>query len=73
MDVTHARQARVIEKLGGVYRYSDPPPPPRPKWMRQKTYDRLCAELQTAVEEHDRVFVAGAARIIATKPHSRLC
>ena len=71
IDRTHARQARLCRKLEAEYRFALDFAPPRPKWMRHKTYARLVAEVEAAIEAHDAVFAAGAARILARVSRSR--
>ena len=41
MDRAHHRLARLQWRLGADYDGPDGPPPPRPKWMRQCTYQRI--------------------------------
>lgn len=57
---THAWQARLCRKLGTDYRFSLDFAPPRPKWMRHKSYARLEAEVEAAIAAHEAVFAAGA-------------
>ena len=59
------REARIVRKLGGAYQYPNTPTPPRPKWMRWKTYDRLCAELASSAEAQDVAFIAGTRGFMA--------
>lgn len=65
MDRSHARLARLREKMGGDYAYADDPPPCRPKWMRRRTYARLVAEWEAQMERHDEIWMEGAERILA--------
>jgi hypothetical protein len=65
MDRSHARLRRIYRRLGADYEYFEQPPPCRPKWMRQRTYDRLREELDAAEVAHDEAFLAGSARILA--------
>ena len=65
LDRSHDRQRRIFAKLGEEYESFQQPPPPKPKWMRWRTYDRLCAELAEAEAVHDAVFLAGASRLLA--------
>ncbi|MEO9188936.1 MAG: winged helix-turn-helix domain-containing protein [Acetobacteraceae bacterium] len=60
----HASQARLYRKLGGTYDHFEQPPPPRPKGMHRKTYERLEAELYAAMEAHEEAFIAGASAIL---------
>jgi hypothetical protein len=64
MDRSHDRQRRRYRKLGADYRQFNELVPPRPKWMRHKTYAQLAAEVKAAIEAHEAVFAAGAARIM---------
>ena len=65
MDRTHAWQARIHRKLGGDYRLYGDLPPRRRKGMHHTTYERLTAELETAMEAHERVFQIGSTAILA--------
>jgi hypothetical protein len=59
------REARVVRKLGATYRRPLTPRPPRPKWMRHKTYARLCGELERWQTAQDWAFVAATEGLIA--------
>ncbi len=65
---SHSRQHRIYERLGAHYVHFEQGPPTRPKWMRQKTYERLLARLDAAERAHQVVFIAGAKRILARFP-----
>lgn len=65
IDRTHARQARLYRKLGGTHDHFEQPPPPRPKGMHRKTYERLEMELYAAMEAHEEAFDTGAVAIVA--------
>ena len=65
MDRSHARQRRLYASLGGEYQYFEQPLPPRPKGMRRATYGRTVNRIFEAMERHDDIFVAGAARLLA--------
>jgi hypothetical protein len=71
IDRSHHRQSRIFERLGGSYRYYDDCPPVRPKGMHHRTYERLLAELEAAMETHETIFNIGAARIIAKETAMR--
>lgn len=62
---SHTRQRRIFAKLGEEYECFEQPLPPKPKWMRWRTYDRLCAELRAAEEMHDEISLAGIASLLA--------
>ena len=65
MDRAHHRLGRLHRKLGADYDGPDGIPPPKPKWMRQKTYQRLANEIEDGEHRLDIVFNLGAARILA--------
>ncbi len=64
LDRTHTRQARLYRKLGGRYDHYEQPLPLRPKGMHRKTYERLDAELDAAMEDHEEAYAAGASAIL---------
>ena len=64
MARSHGRLARLHHRLGGTYDHCDQPLPPRPKWMRRRTYDRLRAQWLAALERHDDIWMAGAERML---------
>jgi hypothetical protein len=41
------------------------PPPPKPKWMRWRTYSRIAQQIEAGQERLDVVFFAGAQRLLA--------
>ena len=65
MDRAHHNLARLHRKLGADYDGPDMPPPPKPKWVRWKTYSRIAKQIEAGQERLDVVFVAGAQRILA--------
>jgi hypothetical protein len=65
MDRAHHRLARLHRKLGADYDGPDGPPPPRPKWMRQRTYQRAVQQIENGEDHLNAVFVAGAQRLLA--------
>lgn len=65
MQRSHRRLARLHRRLGGEYNYADEPPPPRPKWMRHSTYDRLWAAWEAQAERHEAIFLSGVERLMA--------
>jgi hypothetical protein len=66
MDRAHHRLARLHRSLGADYDGPDGPPPPRPKWMRQRTYQRAVQQIENAEDHLNAVFVAGAQRFLAS-------
>jgi hypothetical protein len=64
IDTTHARQARLSRKLGANYDYFERYVPERPKGMHKRTYYRLAANLEGAIEAHEEVFSVWATRTL---------
>jgi hypothetical protein len=64
LERSHARLARIARRLGWEYDSPDDGPPPKPKWMRWRTYDRLVAEWDAAVALHRALWLGGAARLL---------
>lgn len=65
MDQAHHRLARLHQKLGADYDGPDGAPPPRPKWMRKRTYDHVVRLIEAGEDRLDSVFTIGAERILA--------
>jgi hypothetical protein len=65
MDRAHHRLRRLHRKLGADCEGPDGIPPRRPKWMRQRTYDRVVQQIEAGEEHLDHVFLVGAQRIFA--------
>ncbi len=65
MDRAHHRLARLHRKLGSDYYGPDGIPPPRPKWMRQRTYDRVVQQIEAGEDRLNVVYTLGAQRILA--------
>ena len=65
MDRAQHRLRRLHRKLSADYDGPDGIPPPRPKWMRQRTYDRVVQQIEAGEEHLDHVFMVGAQRILA--------
>ena len=68
MDRSHGRLRRMHRRLGDTYTYFEQPLPRRPKWMRHRTYNRLWADWEAAMERHEAIWMEGAARILARGP-----
>jgi len=64
IDRTHARQARLSEKLGAKYDFYEGYVPDRPKGMHKRSYLRLSAKLEDAIEAHEEEFTIGAMRTL---------
>jgi hypothetical protein len=56
---------RLHRKLGADYDGPDGTPPERPKWMRQRTYDRVVQQIEAGEDRLDVVFTLGAQRLLA--------
>jgi hypothetical protein len=65
MDAAHRHLARLHRRLGADYNGPDWITPQRPKWMRQRTYERLVRRIEAGEERLDVVFTVGAQRILA--------
>jgi hypothetical protein len=65
MDRAHCRLARLHRKLSANYDGPDRPPPPKPKWMRWKTYSHIVQHIEAGQEQLDVVFTAGAQRLLS--------
>ncbi|HME26320.1 MAG TPA: hypothetical protein VKI44_34175 [Acetobacteraceae bacterium] len=63
MDRAHHRLARLHRKLSADYDGPDMPPP-KPKWMRWKTYAQIAQQIETGQERLDVVFNIGARRLL---------
>jgi hypothetical protein len=64
MDRAHHRLRRLHRKLSADYDGPDGIPPSRPKWMRQRTYDRVVQQIEAGQDHLNIVFTAGAQRIL---------
>ncbi len=64
-DRAHHQLARLHHKLSADYAGPDMPPPPKPKWMRWKTYSEIVSKIDARREELDVVFATGAQRLLA--------
>jgi hypothetical protein len=64
MDRAHHQLARLHRKLGADYTSPDMRTPPKPKWMRWKTYWRIDRQIDAGRERLDMVFTTGAQRIL---------
>ena len=65
MDQAHHRLRRLHRKLGADYDGPDGMPPERPKWMRQRTYDRVVQQIEAGEDRLDHVFMVGMQRLLA--------
>jgi hypothetical protein len=65
LDRSHHHLARLHRKLGADYAGPDMSTPPKPKWMRWKTYSRIVQQIEAGQEQLDVVFMTGARRILA--------
>jgi hypothetical protein len=60
----HRRAAGIHRRLRSDARLAGAPAPPRPRGMRQRTYERLAAELDEASRALDQAFLDGAVRLL---------
>jgi hypothetical protein len=65
MDRAHHRLRRLHRKLGADYNGPNGIPPPKPKWMRWRTYSRLALQIRSGEGHLNHVFTVGAERILA--------
>lgn len=65
LDQAHRRLARLHGKLGADYDGPDIPPPPKPKWMRWKTYARITEQIEAGQDHLTAVFVVGSGALLA--------
>jgi len=65
LDRAHHQLARLHRRLGADYDGPDGIPPPRPKWMRLRTYDRVVQRIEAGENRLDTAFTLGAQRILA--------
>jgi hypothetical protein len=64
VDSAHHNLARLHRKLRSDYDSPDMPPPPKPKWMRWRTYSRITEQIEAGQERLDVVFTVGAQRLL---------
>jgi hypothetical protein len=64
MDRAHRHLARLHRKIGADYDSPGMPPPPKPKWMRWKTYSRITQQIEAGEGRLDMVFYVGARRLL---------
>ena len=64
IERAHHRLARLHCKLGADYDGPEGPPPPKPKWMRCKTYSHLVQQIEEGEERLDIAFTTGAQRLL---------
>ncbi len=65
LDQAHHNLARLHQRLSAHYERPDLPSPPKPKWMRWRTYSRIACQIEEGRERLDEAFMAGAQRIVA--------
>ena len=65
IDRAHRHAARVHKRLGSPQRSAFGATPPKPKWMRWPTYERLAAELQEVDAALEEAMEREAARLLA--------
>jgi hypothetical protein len=65
MDRAHRRLATLHRRLGSAYQGPDWPPPRKPRWMRWRSYERLCARIMAGEDALETAYQAGAARLLA--------
>ena len=63
-DRAHHNLGRLHRKLRADYGGPDAPPPPKPKWMRWKTYSRITRQIEAGQERLNVVFIVGAQRLL---------
>ena len=64
MDRAHHNLGRLHRRLRADYDGPDVPLPPKPKWMRWKTYSRIARQIEAGQERLDVVFTIGAQRLL---------
>lgn len=64
LDRSHVRLARLYQRLGAEYRGLDDAPPPRPKWMHQRTYARFVEEWDDVMDQHDELLFVSTERLL---------
>jgi hypothetical protein len=63
---------RLHRKLGADYDGPDGLPPPRPRWMRHRTYDRVVQQIEAGEDRLNAAFMIGAERFLARVEKSAL-
>jgi hypothetical protein len=66
LDKAHHNLERLHRKLNAHYERPDLPAPPKPKWMRWKTYRWMAQQIEDGRERLDEAFIVGAQRILAS-------
>jgi hypothetical protein len=61
MGCAQLQAEKIYRQLGGEGHWMDDPPP-KPKWMRWRTYDRLAAKLDTYNARFDSAWASGVMR-----------
>jgi hypothetical protein len=70
-DRAHHRLACLHRRLGADYRGSDGILPQRPRWMRQRTYERVVQQIEASEYILDVAFVESAQRMLARIERSK--
>ena len=68
MDRAWRRGSKLHRSMGGGDADWRDGPPPKPKWMRWRTYERKSAELDAQYARYDGAWLAGASRLLARSP-----
>jgi hypothetical protein len=72
MDRAHLHLGRLHRKLGADYDGPDGLPPPRPRWMRHRTYNRVVQQIEAGEDRLNAAFLIGAERFLALVERSKL-
>jgi hypothetical protein len=64
IDRAHHHLAQLHGKLGVDCAGPGIPPPPKPRWMRWRTYRRIVQQIEARQKQVDMAFMTGAQRIL---------
>lgn len=64
LDRAHRRLAKTYRRLGDDYGGIDSVRPAKPRWMRQRTYDRLCQRIERDEDALDWAFAPRLVRLL---------